>query len=110
MSNVNTAQDTGFYYTEFGTDTRNLPTAAYTDTQLRQLVDYKMYPQARMLKRYIHTLRYWKKKNIDWLDTAVNYPDMGTLIRLETTGFALNAILGKLMVTYYVQFKALRIN
>jgi len=42
---------------------------------------------------------------IDWMATAANYPDMGTLIYISAVGFPLNAVLAKLEIVWYVKFK-----
>lgn len=111
MNQAQTTADTGFYFVEYGTDTKApLPVETITAQQLRSLVDYKMVASNRTIRRYINVGRYWRKRNVNWLNTAVNYPDgVGTIIRLHTTGFAGNAVLARCMVTWYVEFKGFQI-
>ena len=108
MMNVNTAADTGSYYMDFGSNTRDMIIDTTTSANLRQCADYTLKPGARVFSRYIRLSKFWKQKNLTWLSTAVNYPDAGTLLRQHTTGFANNAILGKLHCTWYVKWRGIR--
>lgn len=109
MQSVSTAADTGFYYIEMATDTRVMIADTVADSVTRGLTDYKMVPGARTLTRYISCGKYFSKRNVKWLLTSDNYPDVGTLVRLKTTGFAGNAVLAKCFVTWYVEFKGLQL-
>lgn len=109
MQSVNTAADTGFYYTESATDTSTLINETVAANTLYSLNDYKISIGNRIHKRYIRCSKYYNKHNEKWLLTSQNYSDVGTLIMLRTSGFAANAVLAKVHVTWYVYFKQMQL-
>lgn len=92
-----------------GTDTRTAPAYNLSDNLMRSLVDYKMTTTIRPFKRYINCAKYYRKRNHNWLSVTENYPDVYTLIRMVTVGFADGATVCKCHVTWYVEFKALQV-
>lgn len=91
----------------YGTDTKALPGSGTADNQIRSYSDFKMSP-VRRFSRFIKVNSYYRKVNQDWRKTSTEvYNDVGSLIRVYTTGFADLSVIGTCHVTYYVKFKGM---
>lgn len=79
---------------------------------IRGSIDYKTYDPKRPFKRYYHIAKWASSKEIDWRTTAsamtnayADTIDSQTLIRMETLNAQNNLILGRVTVTYYIDFR-----
>lgn len=72
-----------------------------------------MYNPTRPFKRYYHVKKWAAQKDVNWRSTDKalansysGYPDCTTQVRMETAGFADDSLVGRVTVTYYVDFRS----
>lgn len=69
-------------------------------------MDYKTtsYRKSAVTK-YIGVSKFWRSRNLNWLKTGDQYPQAGTLIRVQAAGYSNNSNVGRVNICYYVKFK-----
>lgn len=79
---------------------------------MKNAIDYKLYPNDRIIKRYIRVSKYIKRIGEGWLptDLGTSYPTTSSMrssifIDLANEPSLTDTFLGKIQVTYYVKFK-----
>lgn len=79
---------------------------------IRGAIDYKTYDPMRPFKRYYHIAKWASTKEIDWrtsnsaLQNAyAGSIDSQTLVRMETLNAPDGVYLGRLTVTYFIDFR-----
>lgn len=94
-----------------GTNTQTLPGSTTTNNEFLSYKDYRSSSFNKPLYKWCSAGKFHKRNAVgatpmvDWLTTAFNYPDMGTLVYVSCTGFPLNAIIAKVEIVWYVKFK-----
>jgi len=67
--------------------------------------DFKETSLTGARKFYFNVSKYMSNRDLKWLPTANNYPDMSTLFRIYSYGYANGYPMAKLHVTWYVLYK-----
>ena len=91
--------------------TTDMLTGALSQADMLHRQGYHTFAGGRVKKGFVNTLKYWKTRGFNWMETndsSVDYPIASHLFQYETTGFANNALTYRAEVTYYVQFKSIK--
>lgn len=94
------------YDLKVASDTGALLSIATTDAHMASVCDFKMNKASNGFVKYVNVGKYMAKRNLKWLQTTANYPDVTTLFRVFHAGFIQGDNLGKMHVTWYVKFKS----
>lgn len=78
--------------------------------EYRAALDARVYDPTKPFKRYYHVRKWASGKEINWRDTSQALtntygnatPDCMTCFEMDTVGVANGALMGSVMVTYYV--------
>lgn len=94
-----------------GSSTQTLPGSTTTNAEFLSYTDYSSNTFNKPFYKWCAASQFFSKNAvgatpmIEWITTAFNYPDMGTLVYVSGTGFPLNAVLAKVEIVWYVKFK-----
>lgn len=99
------ATGSGVYNMWIGSDSLAMPGSATGDNQMMSLCDFKEVSLGEPSQQFFNVQKYYKNRDIGWISVSQSYPDMSTLFRLYSVGYANGYVMAKAHVTWYVQYK-----
>jgi len=82
-----------------------LPSAATADNEMLEMSDFKIHRGNAQVFKYVRCGKYFASKNQKWIDSSDEYELAGTLFRIYANGFSLDAMVGRMMTTWYVTLR-----
>lgn len=90
-----------------GADVVSVETLA--DSVIQRAIDYRAYRGGNTIKKYINCQKYFGKLSEKWKPTVDQFYSIAqTVLRLKTSGWDPDGIVGKVEICWYVAFKGMK--